>query len=120
MKPLQKPLPKPPKLSPTMAARLIAYKAFAHPIRWRAYRLIREKPDQSFNEIARRLKVETGLAAYHLMVLKATKLVDFRYKRESKKTSQYFVTPTGERFYREIISGGPPSTRRRKKAKRRG
>lgn len=103
-------------LSPTMGARLAAYRAFANPIRWRAYRLIREQPNQSFNEVARRLKVETGLAAYHLMVLKATKLVDFRYKRQSKKTSQYFVTPTGERFYREILS--PPSPRRRKKARR--
>ncbi len=118
MKPVPRRLPKRPKLSPAMAARLIAYKAFAHPIRWRAYRLIRARPNQSFNEVARRLKVETGLAAYHLMVLKATKLVDFRYKRESKKTSQYFATPIGERYYREIISGGPPSTRRRRKAKR--
>ena len=115
-----KPLPKPRKLSPTMAARFVAYTGFDHPIRWRAYDIIRRQPNLSFNEIARLLKVKTGLAAYHLMVLKAAKVVDFRYKRESKKTSQYFVTPRGERFYREIISGGPPSTRRRKKAKPRG
>ena len=118
MKGLPKPLPKPPRLSPAMAERFIAYGAFDHPIRWRAYDIIRRQPNLSFNDIARRLRVKTAHAAYHLALLKSAKVVDFRYKRQSKKTSQYFVTPIGERYYREIISGGPPSTGRRRMAKR--
>ncbi len=96
MKGVPRPLPKPPKMSPTMAQRFVAYTGFDHPIRWRAYDIIRRRPNLSFNEIAKLLKVERALAAYHLMVLKASKAVDFRYKRQSKKTSQYFVTPIGE------------------------
>jgi len=107
-----------PKLTPAMAERLVAYTALDHPIRWRAYDIVRSEPDISFNGLARRLKVDSGLAAYHVAVLKAAKLIGVRYVRQSKVTSQYFLTDRGQRVYRQLTRRSPPRARKSKRATR--
>ena len=85
------------------AKQLVVLTALDHPLRLKAYRAIRESPGLSFIAIARRLGAKTGLAAYHLAVLKASGLVDFRYVRRSKETSSYRLTDMGELWYRRLF-----------------
>jgi DNA-binding MarR family transcriptional regulator len=107
-----------PTLTPAMAEKLVSYTALDHPIRWRAYDIVRREPNISFNGLARRLKVDTGLAAYHVAVLKAAKLIDVRHVRQSKVTSQYFLTDRGQRVYWQLTHRSPPGARKSKRATR--
>jgi len=79
------------------------YRALDNRTRLLAYELLYDEPDLPFNEVARRLGVKTGLAAYHLAILKAAGLVEFHYVRRSKETSSYRLTQFGQRWYRKLF-----------------
>jgi len=95
------------------------YRALDNRTRLLAYEILHDEPDLPFNEIARRLGMKTGLAAYHLAILKAAGLVEFRYLRRSKETSRYRLTKYGERWYRKLfgtrrVKARPSATTRRR------
>ena len=101
------------------AEQLMVYGALDNPTRLIAYEILHDEPDIAFNALARRLGVKTGLAAYHLAVLKASGLVEFRYVRRSKATSLYRLTDFGERWYRRLFGPRGLVARERAKARRR-
>ncbi len=82
---------------------LRAYTALDHPVRLRAFTLIHGVPGRSFNEIAKELGVETGLAAYHIGVLKAAGLIEMTYIRNGRETSAYRLTSRGERLHSTLL-----------------
>ena len=94
---------KPKALTDAQLEQLMIYRALDSPTRLLAFEIIYDEPDVSFNGLARRLGVKTGLAAYHLAILKAAGLVEFRYLRRSKETSIYRLTKYGERWYRRLF-----------------
>ena len=102
-------------LRPEDAEQLMVLTALDHPLRLQAFHVLRENPDLSFNAIARRMGAKTGHAAYHLALLKASDLVEFRYVRRSRETSLYRLTEFGERWYRRLFGPRRPATRRTKK-----
>jgi DNA-binding transcriptional ArsR family regulator len=99
-------------LRPEDAEQLMVLTALDHPLRLRAFHVLRENPDISFNTVARRIGAKTGLAAYHLAVLKASDLVDFRYVRRSRETSLYRLTEFGDRWYARLFGPRRPPMRR--------
>ena len=82
---------------------LMVYGALDNRTRLLAFQILYAEPDLPFNALARRLGVKTGLAAYHLAVLKASGLVEFRYVRRSRAMSFYRLTTFGERWYRRLF-----------------
>ena len=90
-------------LPPEVARQLRAYGALDNRLRLRAYRTIHDVPEVPFNELARRLGIASGLAAYHLGVLKAAGLVDVVYARRGMATSRYVLTEWGERMFRDLF-----------------
>ncbi len=114
--------PKPLRpLTDTEAEQLMVYGALDNRTRLLAYRILYDEPDIAFNALARRLGVKTGLAAYHLALLKAAGLVEFRYVRRSKETSHYRLTKYGEQWYLKLfgtrrVRARAPSTRRKEAA----
>ncbi len=83
---------------------LRAYTALDNPVRLRAFRLIHQRPGRSFNDIAKELRVETGLAAYHVAVLKAAGLIEVTYHRSGRETSAYRLTGRGEEVRSKLFS----------------
>lgn len=110
----------PPRpLTDAEAEQLMVYGALDNRTRLLAYEIIHDEPGIPFNELARRLGVKTGLAGYHLALLKAAGLVEFRYVRRSKATSHYRLTKYGERWYRKLFQTpraktGPRATSRKR------
>ncbi len=102
-------------LSPELARELRAYGALDSPARLHAYRIIHDSPDISFSELVRELDVASGLAAYHLGVLRAAGLVEVRYVRSGMATSEYVLTPLGGRIFDNLF--GPRHGRLRRLAK---
>ncbi len=90
-------------ISPDLARELRAYGALDNPARLHAYRIIHDSPDASFSELVRELDVASGLAAYHLGVLKAAGLVEVRYVRSGMATSKYALTPLGDRIFETLF-----------------
>ena len=90
-------------LPPDVARHLRAYGALDNPLRLKAYRAIRDVPEVPFSEIARRLGVASGLAAYHLGLLKAAGLVDVVYARKGLATSRYVLTDWGEQVFGDLF-----------------
>lgn len=84
--------------------KLRVYAALDNDLRLKAVFEIDDKPDISFNELSRKLKIERGLLGYHLGVLKAAGLVNVDYERRSKETSKYRLTEEGEKVL-EKLSG---------------
>lgn len=93
------------EVSPEVAQRLRAYGALDNPIRLRAYRIVHDAPEVSFNDLARKLNLASGLAAYHLGVLKSAGLVEVRYVRSGMATSRYALTALGARIFEDLFSG---------------
>ncbi len=106
-------------LRPEDAEQLRVLTALDHPLRLHAYQLLHDDPDLSFNTIARRIGAKTGLAAYHLAVLHAARLVRFRYVRRSRETSLYRLTEFGERWYERLFGPRGLVARERARARRR-
>ena len=84
--------------------KLRTYRALDNEIRLKALAVIHERPGISFNEISRKVKVERGLLAYHLGVLKAAGIVNVDYERTSKQTSKYEATDEGRKLIQELRS----------------
>ncbi len=92
---------------PEVVDRLRAYTALDNPIRLRAFRLIHESPGASFNEIAKRIRIESGLLAYHIGVLKAAGVVDVTYEREGRQVTSYRLGARGEELFSELFHKRP-------------
>jgi len=84
--------------------KLRLYAALDSDLRLKAFFEIDRKPDISFNELSRKLKIERGLLGYHLGVLKAAGLVNVDYERRSKETSKYRLTGEGEKVLKKLAS----------------
>ena len=92
-----------PEPSPDVARQLRAYGALDHAFRFRAYRTIHDHPGVSFNEIVRETDVASGLAAYHLGVLRAAGLVEVQYVRSGMAVSRYELTEMGARIFENLF-----------------
>src|SRR2546425_3959892 len=95
---------------PEVIARLRAYTALDNPIRLRAFRLIHESPGVPFNHIARRIRIESGLLAYHMGVLKAAGVVDVTYDREGRQVTSYRLGSKSELLFSELFRKLPRPT----------
>lgn len=113
-----------PDLDPELLDQLRAFTALDNPVRLKAFLIIHDRPGISFNELASILDVETGLAAYHVGVLKAADLVDVSYARSGRVTSSYRISERGEAI-RELLfagrkEGGPRPFHVKSSSRRRG
>ncbi len=99
---------------PEVLDRIRAYRALDNPLRLRAYTAIRDHPEASFHQLAKELGVESGLAAYHMGVLKAAGLIRVEYARKSRETSEYTLTPKGRAIYDDLFAR-PSSSKKGKK-----
>ncbi|TMA04347.1 MAG: helix-turn-helix transcriptional regulator [Methanobacteriota archaeon] len=90
--------------------RLKAYTALDNPIRLRAFRLIHDSPGVPFNEIAKHIRIESGLLAYHLGVLKAAGVVEVAYAREGRQVTSYRLDGIGQELHSELFRGRPSRT----------
>jgi len=97
-------------------ARLRAYTALDNPIRLRAFRLIHESPGVPFNQIAKRIRIDSGLLAYHMGVLKAAGVVDVTYERDGRQVTSYRLGPRGEELFSELFHKRPSPTSKAGKA----
>jgi predicted transcriptional regulator len=88
--------------------KLRTYRALDNDRRLNAFLSINEQPGISFNELARKMRIERGLLAYHLGVLKASGLIDVTYVRRSRETSQYKLTKKGEEVLKELSAEKEP------------
>lgn len=96
---------------------LRAYGALDNPYRLRAFRAIRNDPGISFNALAKKLNLATGLAAYHVAVLKAAEVIGVEYERAGKATSRYRLTDRGARIYESLFGADVVPTRPMKSSK---
>jgi DNA-binding transcriptional ArsR family regulator len=94
---------------PRILDRLRAYTALDNPIRLRAFRLIHDSPGLPFHEIAKAVRIESGLLAYHMGVLKAAALVDVAYERDGRQVTSYRLGARGDELFSELF--GNPSNR---------
>ncbi len=102
-------------LAPGLSERLKAYRALEHPIRLKAYIAIHDEPDLSFNRLIRKLSISSGLAAYHIGVLRVAGLIDVEYVRKSRETSEYRLSETGREVYRDLVGGSEHAGKARRK-----
>src|SRR5207247_8794449 len=84
---------------PEVIDRLRAYTALDNPIRLRAFRLIHESPGVPFNQIARRIRIESGLLAYHMGVVKAARVVDVTYERPGRPVTSSRLRARGRALF---------------------
>ncbi len=91
-------------VTPEVAEQLRAYGALDNPIRLQAYTLVHDSPNLSFSDIAEQLHLASGLAAYHVGVLKASHLVDVKYGRRGMETSEYVLTGLGEKIFDSLFT----------------
>ncbi|MGC8832131.1 MAG: transcriptional regulator [Thermoproteota archaeon] len=82
---------------------LLKYGALDNELRLKAFLIVGKNPGISFNELARKLKVEKGLLAYHLGVLKSANLLSMNPQREGKKFSHYSMTEEGREFLEKVF-----------------
>jgi DNA-binding transcriptional ArsR family regulator len=92
-------------VDPELLDQLRAFAALDNPVRLRAFLLVRDRPSIPFNDIASALGLETGLAAYHVAVLKAADLLDVSYARSGRTTSSYRLSGRGEAIERMLFAG---------------
>jgi len=101
---------------PEVLERLRAYTALDNPIRLRAFRLIHESPGVPFNEIAKRIRLDSGLLAYHMGVLKAAGIVDVTYERDGRQVTAYRLGARGEELFSELFRRRQSPTSKARKA----
>ncbi len=87
---------------PEVLERLRAYTALDSPIRLRAFRLIHESPGVPFNEIAKRIRLDSGLLAYHMGVC--------------RQVTAYRLGARGEELFSELFRRRPSPTSKARKA----
>jgi predicted transcriptional regulator len=100
-----------------VADALRAYRALDSPVRLRAFTVIRKDPGISFNALAKELGLASGLAAYHVGVLKAAQVVAVNYGRAGKETSRYRLTDRGAQIYEQLFGADDQTTRHLKASK---
>jgi predicted transcriptional regulator len=83
--------------------KLQVYSTLNNEIRLEAFSLIHRAPGISFNDLATKLGLETGLLAYHIGLLKSNDLIQVSYERRGKETSKYSLTDSGMKAYRELF-----------------
>src|SRR2546422_11239186 len=91
-------------IDPRILDRLRAYTALDNPIRLRAFRLIHDSPGLPFHEIAKAVRIESGLLAYHMGGLRCAGLVDVAYERDGRQVSAYRLGATGKEFFWELFA----------------
>src|SRR3989442_6715042 len=101
---------------PEVIDRLRSYTALDNPIRLRAFRLIHESSGVPFNEIAKRIRIESGLLAYHMGVLKAAGGVDVTYARDGRHVTSHPLSAKGEELFSELFHRRPSPTSKPAKA----
>jgi len=94
--------------------RLKVYRAIDNDVRLNALSVIANDSDIAFNDLAKKVGVETGLLAYHIGVLKSVGLVESAYVRRSKKTSKYRLSEEGKRILKEFGLVGSTRPEKRK------
>ena len=94
---------------PGILDHLRAYTALDNPIRLRAFRLIHDSPGLPFHQIAKAIRIESGLLAYHMGVLKAAGLVDVAYARDGRQVTAYRLGARGDELFSELFAN--PSSR---------
>src|SRR5713101_2755003 len=104
-----KKLPDPEDTDYTVIDRLRVYTALNNPIRLRAFRLIHDSPGVPFSEIAKQVRIESGLLAYHMGVLKAAGVVAVAYERDGRQVTAYRLGARGDELFSELF--GNPSSR---------
>ena len=82
--------------------KLKVYRAIDNDSRLNVLIKLCDEPDIAFNELSRKVKIDKGLLAYHVGVLKDVGLIQSRYERRSKKTSKYRLTPKGKKILKEF------------------
>jgi predicted transcriptional regulator len=93
-----------PLANKTILRKLRAYSVLDNGIRLKIFSTVHDSPSVSFNVLARLLKLETGLLAYHIALLKASDLVNVSYEREGKDTSHYSISDEGAQIYDELFN----------------
>ncbi len=91
---------------------LRAYTALDNPIRLKAFRLIHDSPGVPFNEIAKYIRVDSGLLAYHMGVLKAAEIVDVTYGREGRQITSYRLSRRGKELFADLFEKGATQSTR--------
>ena len=84
--------------------KLRIYRALDNEIRLKILVMLYNHPNITFSDLAKLINLEKGLLAYHLGVLKNVGLVNCKYKRKSKKLSEYNLTRKGKKVVLELIS----------------
>lgn len=100
-----------------VAEKLRTYRALDSPVRLQAFTIIRNDPGIAFNALAKELNLETGLAAYHIGVLKAAQVVAVDYERAGKQTTRYRLTDRGAKIYEQLFGAESRPTRDSKASK---
>ncbi len=91
---------------------LRSYTALDNPIRLKAFRLIHDSPGVPFNEIAKYVRVDSGLLAYHMGVLKTAEIVDVTYGRQGRQVTSYRLSPRGKELFADLFAkAAAPSSR---------
>lgn len=85
-----------------LCKKLKVYRALDNDHRLSILTILFNEPDIAFNDLARKTKIERGLLAYHIGVLKDVGLVKSEYARKSKKFSKYRLTEEGIKVIREF------------------
>jgi len=93
-----------PSVSAEVTDTLRAYRALDSPVRLRMFTYVQASPAISFNILAKKLHLASGLAAYHVGVLRAADLVAVSYERDGKAISQYKLTDRGLKIYNQLFS----------------
>ncbi len=106
---------KDPRLDPRLLERLKVYRALEHLVRLKAYIAIHDEPDVSFNKLAKKLNISSGLAAYHMAVLRAAGLIDVDYVRRSRETSEYRLSEKGKKVYKDVLGSSEHKVLARKR-----
>ena len=82
--------------------RLKVYRAIDNDHRLDVLTRLRDEPDIAFNDLAKKLRIDRGLLAYHVGVLKDVGLIECEYERRSKKSSKYRLTDEGVKILKEF------------------
>lgn len=82
--------------------RLKVYRAIDNDRRLNVLTRLHDEPDIAFNDLARKVRIDRGLLAYHVGVLKDVGLIESKYERRSKKSSKYRLTDEGTKILKEF------------------
>lgn len=82
--------------------KLKVYRAIDNDYRLNVLTRLRDEPDIAFNDLAKKMRIDRALLAYHVGVLKDVGLIKSKYERRSKKSSKYRLTDEGIKILKEF------------------